>query len=347
MIVSNNGEFSSIFKTLVGVRQGGAASPKLFSIYINRLINKLVNSNQGLIFGKIKFDTLVYADDILIMNTTKRGLQTQLEILEKFGYEFDIKYNPTKTNKEIKRDSTSNIQDIWQQELKLCGENIEEVEQMRYLGFELDNSDKNNKHLAKLKQKAYSSLSKLNILGINTDYLSPFMKGQLFKVYIRPMLYYGTENMYFNKSKMNIIKRIDGNILKKMMMVPTRCRSSSLLLALNITPVQDHIIQSKFDFYLRLLKNPFTKLVLEETGVTTLAQDLNTEINEIVDSFDYELVKYQPDLPKKIEAIKYIIKVNSEADKFNNEEYNEVKRILHSKNRQEIPKKLFSIIKFK
>ncbi|CAF1025691.1 unnamed protein product, partial [Brachionus calyciflorus] len=64
MIVSNNGKYSKIFRTLVGVRQGGVASPKLFSIYINELIERLTECKEGLVISKIKLDTIVYADDI-------------------------------------------------------------------------------------------------------------------------------------------------------------------------------------------------------------------------------------------------------------------------------------------
>lgn len=195
------------------------------------------------------------------------------------------------------------------------------------------------------KQKAFGSLSKLNILGINSDQLSPFMKGQMFKIYIRPILYYGIENVFINKSKLNQIKRIDGNILKIMMMVPTRCRTTSLQLALNITPAHDHLIQIKLDFYMNLINNPFTKSVLEQTSTIKLEEDLKTEISKIVDAFDDETMSSQTGLPEKIEIAKYIIKANLDADK-KGDEVKLVKEALGSKMRENIPKKLFGIIKF-
>jgi hypothetical protein len=45
-----------------------------------------------------KIDIIVYADNILLISTTKRGLQTQLEAVEEYGNQYEIKYNPKKTN---------------------------------------------------------------------------------------------------------------------------------------------------------------------------------------------------------------------------------------------------------
>ncbi|RNA16439.1 RNA-directed DNA polymerase from mobile element jockey-like, partial [Brachionus plicatilis] len=97
MMVSNHGLYSNIFKSTVGVRQGGVASPKLFSIYLEPILKKLAECDEGIKVGDIKLDILAYADDILLMNTTKNGLQKQLEIIEEIGMKMDIKFNPTKT----------------------------------------------------------------------------------------------------------------------------------------------------------------------------------------------------------------------------------------------------------
>ncbi|RNA16092.1 hypothetical protein BpHYR1_020053 [Brachionus plicatilis] len=231
-------------------------------------------------------------------------------------------------NKDIKRDQLS-------------------IEQTKYLGFILDSKYTDEHHLVKGKQGAFASLSKLNFLGINTNYLCPFMKGQLFKIFIRPTLYYGMENVYLHKYKLNQIKRLDGNILKKIFMVPTRCRSTSLKLALNITPVNEHIALIKLEFYRRLMKNRYTNLIIEETKSITLEKDLKSEIFKLLEYYDDPLLQSQLSLSERIEAVRYIIKANINAEKTCNDEYENVKEVLHFKNREEIPTKLFDLIKFK
>ncbi|CAF1025673.1 unnamed protein product [Brachionus calyciflorus] len=93
MLVSNNNQFSSIFKTTVGVKQGGVISPKLFSIYIDDLIKDIEKFKHGVNFGKVKADIVAYADDILLISQTKAGLREQLDYVSQYGLENDIKFN--------------------------------------------------------------------------------------------------------------------------------------------------------------------------------------------------------------------------------------------------------------
>ena len=93
---------------MVGIR-----FTRCFSNKLNIIKRFITNSRQGNMIENLKLDILVYADDIIIMNTTKKGIQSQLQI-ENFGYEFDIKYNPEKSvymvyNMDVRRNS--NIQD--------------------------------------------------------------------------------------------------------------------------------------------------------------------------------------------------------------------------------------------
>ena len=61
---------------LRGIRQGGLTSPALFNMFYQTLINKLCESNLGVIINNRKYNTLCYADDVILMSTTVTGLQS-------------------------------------------------------------------------------------------------------------------------------------------------------------------------------------------------------------------------------------------------------------------------------
>ena len=129
MLVKNGEEFSSLFRTLVGVRQGGKASPKLFSIYIEKILRKISESKEGLNFGKTKLDIIAYADDLLLISSSKKELQDLLDIVTESGRELEIKFNSSKTiyilfNYKTKRLVSEQRKDCWQGELRLDGELI-------------------------------------------------------------------------------------------------------------------------------------------------------------------------------------------------------------------------------
>ncbi|CAF0820365.1 unnamed protein product [Brachionus calyciflorus] len=200
MLVENDNEFSNIFKTTIGVRQGGKLSSKLFSLYINDLMEDVEKVDAGLrLVEKEKIDVIAYADDIVLISTTKQGLQDQIMVIERYGIDNEITYNPDKTtlmvfNKNLNRSAKEQRLDTWQGDLTLNAIKIQQVDTMKYLGVNISDDDKNGNHITRRKKAAYGALSKIKILGITSDSIHPNMKGQMYKIYIRPVLLYGLEN---------------------------------------------------------------------------------------------------------------------------------------------------------
>ncbi|RNA00894.1 RNA-directed DNA polymerase from mobile element jockey-like [Brachionus plicatilis] len=149
MLVKKNREYSNSFRTKVGVRQGGIASPKLFSIYTEELLNEISASDIGIQLNETKID-----------HSTKINLQRAINRVSEFGAKFEVKFNPDKT------DITD---DLWQDKLILDGQEIQQD------------------HLIKRKKAAQIALSKLKSLEILTENTDAFLKGHLYKTYIMPV----------------------------------------------------------------------------------------------------------------------------------------------------------------
>ena len=121
------------------MRQGGACSPKLFSIYVEDALVAIEKLKHGVQVGQQKLEVIAYADDIFLMSTTKKGTQEQLDELTKYGVDFNIKWNPFKReniifNKDLVRNREEIITEHGLGMLQLSNEVISEVEQFRYLG---------------------------------------------------------------------------------------------------------------------------------------------------------------------------------------------------------------------
>ena len=104
-----NNHYSEKFKVNVGVKQGGVISPVLFSLYIDLLTDRIINSNVGCYVGDVCSSVLVYADDIVLIAPSRTGMQKLLNVCQDFGREYNLLYNPDKcevimfgTNKNIK-----------------------------------------------------------------------------------------------------------------------------------------------------------------------------------------------------------------------------------------------------
>jgi hypothetical protein len=74
--VKINGELSEQFEVSIGLRQGCNLSPHLFNLYIDDFARLLGNVNyDSPKLNNINISSLLYADDMLILSTSKTGLQ--------------------------------------------------------------------------------------------------------------------------------------------------------------------------------------------------------------------------------------------------------------------------------
>jgi len=85
------GVLGNIFNITRGVRQGGVLSPFLFSI------RKLRSSGYGLYIGNVFTGCIMYADDIMLLACSCFGLQRLVDTCEQYGKQWDIIFNPRKT----------------------------------------------------------------------------------------------------------------------------------------------------------------------------------------------------------------------------------------------------------
>lgn len=350
MLIENENEYSNIFKTSLGVKQGGKISPKLFSIYIDGLIKEIEKAEPGLKIGaNMKIDIIVYADDIILISTTKQGLNKQIKEVEKFGTNNEISYNPSKTtfmifNNSVIRKSDENKCDLWQEELFLNEIKITQVKSMKYLGVIITEDDKNTEHINKRKKSVYAALAKIKTLGTLSNILQPNMKGQLYNAYIRPVLYYGIENFCLNKIEKLAIKRIEGNIIKNIFSIPKRCKSSELFSALKIDPTYTRLNVLKCDFFERLYTNAYTKKIIDYLELNQFDCFL-IEIDRIRELVDNH---FTSDL-KRIDVCgmyKYIAQVEKKA-KFNQDpKVAAILDVFKRKNSEETPKLLYNLLKF-
>ena len=72
------------FNVDVGVRQGDPLSPNLFKIFINDLPSSLESTPDPENLNKFDLHCLIYADDLVILSESAKGLQEKLDKLQNF-----------------------------------------------------------------------------------------------------------------------------------------------------------------------------------------------------------------------------------------------------------------------
>ena len=145
---------SDCFHVSNGVRQGGILSPYLFSLYMDDLSTKLKKHYAGCKIANMIINHLFYADDLVLLCPSQRGLQELLETCERYAAEHDIIFNTKKSVILIRRSKMLKGANI--QPFALCGENLNEVNEVKYLGHYISADGKDDRDMNRACRQLYA-----------------------------------------------------------------------------------------------------------------------------------------------------------------------------------------------
>jgi hypothetical protein len=124
---------SARFKVQAGVRQGGILSPSLFSVYIDCLIMQLKESGCGMHLNGVFVGCICYADDILLISCSVCDMQRMLDVCSVQAQVLNIKFNARKC---MCMRFGARYMSVCKS-LVLCGDTLNYVAKIKYLGVEL------------------------------------------------------------------------------------------------------------------------------------------------------------------------------------------------------------------
>ena len=181
---------SEIFRCLMGVKQGCPLSPTLFGLYVDGLEKHLLET-AGIDAPQL-IDTLVplllYADDLILMSTSKEGLQRQLDALATFCEQRQLTVNLDKTKIVIFETQKPVCEPFIFQDKVVTRE-----EEYRYLGF-VFHATRNMTHGAEfLVSSAKKAMHSMRRHCIFMGLSDPASICKLFDTLVLPILAYSCE----------------------------------------------------------------------------------------------------------------------------------------------------------
>lgn len=171
-----------------GVRQGCVLSPLLFNLYSESVFKEaLENVEAGIKINGTFINNLRYADDTVVIASGLPELQLLMDRIVQHSGRYGLSMNTSKTKLMIF--SKTQIK----ADLRVCGESIEQVPSLRYLGTLVNQqSDAKIEIKARIEQ-ARKTLINLKTLLANRN-LDLGLRIRLLRCYVFPVLLYGCES---------------------------------------------------------------------------------------------------------------------------------------------------------
>ena len=182
-----------------GVRQGCIISPFLFNLYLNelpKLLDTTPHNDPIFLPNGSKLSSLLYADDLVLLSHSRKGLQNNLNAISKFCKEWKMIVNERKSKTMI----FSNKK-VTQQPFILNSKTLDSVNEFTYLGVKMSSTGNFNPHLKQIKEKALHAFFKIT-RKIDFKKLRPSQANKIFDSFVSPILTYSSEiwSLYSNQN---------------------------------------------------------------------------------------------------------------------------------------------------
>ncbi|VVC41307.1 Reverse transcriptase domain [Cinara cedri] len=181
-----------------GVRQGCPLSPAIFNVFIEKAINTiklcLEQKGIGVKIGGVLITMLRFADDIVVLATSKEDLQAALNAMK-------INVAKTKTLVCYKK----NIPSI---NITLENKEITQVDYFKYLSSIITDDGKSIKEIRSRIGQANNTFLKKRIL-LTSKNMNIVTKKQLLKTYVWSVALYGNETWTINKREKDMLEAFE------------------------------------------------------------------------------------------------------------------------------------------
>ena len=179
------GDFiSDNFEINLGVNQGDPPSPFFFNVYMDELCSDLIQMEQDApTINDIKIPCLFWADDLVLISTTKGGLQNQLNVVNDYCSDWKLTLNAGKTKTVIFNKTGATLK---KHQIHYDRELIKAVKYFSYLGITLDSNGKSHTAVNELSKKAAKAVGRLyelstyNYISIQTQLENLILLGNQF-----------------------------------------------------------------------------------------------------------------------------------------------------------------------
>ena len=232
-----------------GVRQGGKLSPFLFKFFIDELLNKISNLDEGCMIGLSRINILAYADDMVLLANDHKSLCNIYSVFKDEINNLDLVINENKSKCVI---FNRNRNFRFDNEIILGNSTFEVADSIKYLGNVISRDLDETKDITFKLHNFYKNFNSV-FRAFNNVSVDTFLF--LFNSYCCPR--YGTELWPSNAFRKQIFKTFEVaycNSLKRILGVPKYSRNHWVAEVCDIYLLRHHVAVMQALFLKRILE---------------------------------------------------------------------------------------------
>ena len=181
---------SDNFEINLEVKQGDPLSPLFFNVYMDELCLNLIQMEKDApTINSINIPCLFWADDLVLISTTKEGLQNQLNVVNEYCSDWKLTLNTEKTKTIIFNKTGATLK---KHQINYGGELIKTVKYFNYLGITLDSNGKFHTAINELSKKPAKAAGRLYKLS-TFNYITIKTLLETFNSLVKPILLFSSE----------------------------------------------------------------------------------------------------------------------------------------------------------
>ena len=296
--VKMNGYVSETISSSVGVKQGCVLSPLLFNLFLSDLPNIFSTDCHPVELGELKLNCLMFADDLVLISQSAKGLQNCLTNLQIYCDKWDITVNTDKTKVVIFNRGGHKITKFI---FLLNDIKIDIVQNYCYLGINFSASGNFNNACDALFDKALRAFYKFKGLQPQNNVRQAL---KLFDCLILPIVSYASvvlgplyakqmsnENL-FDVCNNSPIEKLNLKLCKYLLGVHTRSTNDAVRGELGRNPLLINIINLASRYYDRvnsLGNESLVKLSCTDPLLSTYNDSWPSVMNRIYQNFNGSL----------------------------------------------------------
>lgn len=274
---------SKPFSSSCGVKQGDILSPILFNIFVDDLVNELKSCpSDPIIMNGLSINSLLYADDIVLLANTQDGLQSYLNVLDKFCSTWKLEINTDKSKVVVFNSNGKRYMSTFQ----CAGRTLETVTSYCYLGVTFKYTGSLNNTSSLLMEKAKKAFFKIKkTVGLDNPCR---LLEKLFDNLIAPVMLYCSEIWgilgTFNDS--TPFEHLHMKFVKEILGVNSKSSNDACRAELNRLPLSCKALYFTSNYWMHLIASP-NSLVSKILNITKPDNKWYIQLGKVFDKFGF------------------------------------------------------------